>query len=394
MRQLLRLTYCCILLLALQPTSASAMVCENGTEIQHSFDSGASWFFCASLNEYHALEISTVHYQAPGDRSRQVLQLAHLGQLLLHYHDSNTPIALIGANALGGDALQPFSDAVCAGERYPGGVMRNMLCTEVQSSGLLAKYAMRRGVQGEQFRVYSVSTYNGLTFQIGYGLSEDGKVSPFVSMSGQPLHSTTDERFGNALINPTTDAKIIGTQATLLFTWRLVFAINGDGQDDRVEEFNFTLLPDAGNRRPMQVSQLQTETFRNTKRDVFRGWRVRDDSGRGYYLDPQKNGYAYRDSNNNWAQFEVAVTAFNPCQQHALLADNLSSTDNDHCVGSLDQFVNGDSLVNRQPVLWYSLARIYRPRAEDYPFISAVQTEFDLLPFDWTNASPFEVIRE
>lgn len=382
-------------LFMLQPMPAVAVDCINATPMQHTFDSGASWAFCATLNEQHAMEISALHYQAPGDSSRQVLQQLHLGQLLLHYHDATEATALIGAADPASLIAVPLNNAVCTGELHSATTMNNAFCSEVQNTGLLAKYNMRRGLQGQQFRVFSVARYNGLTFQIGYGLSEDGRIAPYASLSGQPTRSSNNPDFGNALINPMSNAEIIGTQATLLYTWRMVFAMNGDGTDDSVEELNFNINPAAGNRRPMAVSQWQTETLRNTDRDQFRGWRIREPNGGGYYLDPQKSGYAFRDNTNNWAQFDLAITAYNECEQHSRMAGTESSTlAVNECEGSLDNFVNGESLVSKQPVLWYSLSREFRPSAEDYPIISSMLTEFELLPFDWTNTSPFEVIRE
>ena len=42
-------------------------------------------------------------------------------------------------------------------------------------------------------------------------------------------------------------------------------------------------------------------------------------------------------------------------------------------------------------MLWYSLSRTLDPRLEDWPVIRDVAFQFDLTPFDWTAASPFEV---
>lgn len=370
----------------------------------HSFASGASWTFCAVLDEHHALELQQLHYQAPGDTNRRVLQHLHLGQVLLHYHNEPTADTLIGENKLGGLSLKTLNEQICDGELHniddSSGQSDPQLCSFVRDTGLMAKYNLRPGLQGQQYQLFSVSEYQGLTLQIQIGLSEDGRIAPSVTLSGRNTSTTTDTRFGNALLNPVTNEPIIGTQASVLYTWRMAFAMNDDAQNDTVEEFNFKLEPSLGNRRPMIVTSLSTEALRNKDRNQFRGWRVKDANGSGYYLDPQNSGFGYSDWNNNWAQFDLALTAFSECERHSRIGavsteiiNNVLETDGQNeCEGSLDDFVDGESMANRNPVIWYSLSRVFRPKAEDYPIISSLQVEYELIPFDWTPTSPFEVV--
>jgi len=351
------------------------------------------------LDEHHSLELQQLHYQAPGDTSRKVLQHLHLGQALLHYHDEPTANVLISENRLGGRSLKTLNEQICEGELHVIGDSSPKLCSFVRDTGLLAKYNLRPGLQSQQYHLFSISEYQGLTLQIQIGLSEDGRITPSVTLSGRATSTTTDSRFGNALLNPVTNEFLIGTQASVLYTWRMVFAMNDNEQNDSVEEFNFKLEPSLGNRRPMAVSKLSTEILRNKDRDQFRGWRVKDANGSGYYLDPQNSGFGYSDWKNNWAQFDIAITAFKECERHSRIGalnpelDDSEIDEEYECYGSLDDFVNSESMLNQHPVVWYSLSRVFRPKAEDYPFISSLQTEFELIPFDWTPTSPFEVVQ-
>lgn len=370
---------------------AAALDCQSGTELGHTFDSGASWSFCAVLDDDHALELQELHYQAPGDTSRKVMQHLHLGQVLLHQHDQTQPESLIGANQLGGSALKTLNESVCDGELHTLNQPSAKLCSSVRPTGLLAKYSMRPGLQGEQYQLFSVSSYQGLTFKIMMGLGEDGRITPSVTLSGRSSSIGTDAPFGNALRNPLTEQPMFGAALSVLYTWRMVFTLNGDQRNDLVDEFNFKLDPTLGSRRPMSVTTLATETLRKIDRDAFRGWRIRDVDGRGYYLDPQNSGYSYTDQSNNWAQFDVALTAFNACERHTRIDDRYVGSEIAECIGSLDTFVNGDSMNDTKPVLWYSLSRVHRPSTEDYPIIGSIVSDFELIPFDWTPTSPFEV---
>ncbi len=380
--------------------------CSVGEPFEHHFASGASWQFCVVLDDDHALELQNIHYQAPGDTSRQVLKHLHLGQVLLHFHDSVQADVLIGRAQLGNDALKTLTDKTCDGELHTLGNQNSqltliedqpaLLCSYVRNTGLMAKYNLRPGLQGSQYRLFTVSQYKGFTFQIQVSLSEDGRIAPSVLLSGKNPSVTTDTRFGNQLRDPVEQTALIGTRATVLYTWRMAFALNDNEPNDTVEEFNFILEPTLGSRRPMQVSELVTESLRDKDRDSFRGWRVKDVNGSGYYLDPQNSGYGYTDWQNNWAQFDIALTAYKACERHSRINKAVANGDttidsNADCIGSLDDFISGESMTGQHPVLWYSMSRVYRPRAEDYPIISSMPVEFEIIPFDWTPTSPFEV---
>lgn len=383
-----------VLYATLYASNVLAVQCNTGQRFEHTFTSGASWTFCAVLDEHHALELQQLHYQAPGDRSRQVLRHLHLGQTLLHYHDESQAHALIGENKLGGRSLKTLNAQLCEGELHAIENDEPKLCSFVRDTGLMAKYNLRPGLQGQQYQLFSVSTYEGLSLQIQVGLSEDGRITPSVALSGRATATTTDTRFGNELLNPITNESLLSTYASMLYTWRMAFSLNDDAQNDAVEEFDFKLIPSQGNRRPMQITALSTEALRNKARNQFRGWRIKDVNGNGYYLDPQNSGFGYSDWSNNWAQFDLAITAFNTCERHSRTNSQTIVTDSDYeCNGTLDDFVNGESLSGRNPVLWYSLSRVFRPKAEDFPIISSMQVEFEIVPFDWTPTSPFELIQ-
>lgn len=384
--------FCVYALLA--SSNAWALDCAQGESMEHSFSSGATWNFCAVLDEHHALELQNIHYQAPGDSSRQVLQHLHLGQVLLHYHDRLSADVLISDNKLGGDALKSLNESLCGGTLHTFDFEQANICTYVRDTGLMAKYNLRPGLQGQQYRIYSVSQYQGLTFKVQIGLSEDGRIAPSVTLSGQASRTTNNSLYGNSLVNPLSNQTLISTQASVLYTWRMAFSLNDDEQNDAVEEFNFKLEPSLGSRRPMQVTQLSTETLRKKNRDQFRGWRVKDINGSGYYLDPQNSGFSFTDRKNNWAQFDLAITAFDTCERHSRIGDDRANVNNEYeCGGSIDDFISGEPLSNRNPVLWYSMNRVFRPKAEDYPVISSMQVEFEIIPFDWTPTSPFEVVQ-
>ena len=61
------------------------------------------------------------------------------------------------------------------------------------------------------------------------------------------------------------------------------------------------------------------------------------------------------------------------------------------CATNLDEFVNDELLADTNIAIWFSQTRHLDPSVEDWPVLRDVQIGFDLLPFDWTATSPFEL---
>ena len=346
---------------------ASNATAQDCVEINHTFPSGANWRICAAVSSEHGLSLSDMHYFAPGDSSRQVLQALHPAQIMMMYHGKSAVDMLLGESSQ--HKPMTLDGKTCEGTLHTLSETHS-LCSIARPLPLLAKYGSRRALQGEAIDVFAVSEHESFIWRTNVRLTEDGRITPSVSLSGLRPNSTN----------------IVDGSATLQTSWRMAFALNGDGTNDRVEQFDFPLNTNAGNRRAMQIKAIETESFAAVARENFRGWRVLDENGSGYYLDPQNSGYKMVSSTYNWAKFDLAVTAFNNCEQ--LAADNHADT----CKENLDAYLSGESLTGKAPVLWYSQSRIYRPRTEDNPVITSLHTQFELLPFEWTVSSPFEAL--
>lgn len=355
--------------------------CEPASTLQHTFSSGASWRVCAQIDAHHGLALSSLSYRAPGDRFRSVLSRVHLSQILLHYHNQLQAEAQIRPQeSPTSDAASSvplaLNEASCDGDIVA--LPPYQACSVIRHNRTLSKYAQRPSLHGQSWELASAFSRGTLNWTSTITLTEDGQIRPALSLSGRASRHGTSPAYAQTLPQ-TTDPML---RATLLATWRVVFNLD-TAANDQVEQFDFELNPQLGNRRPMRVSPIVTETLRRIDRENFRGWRVRDASGAGYYLDPSNNGFRYTSATQNWAQFDVAFTRFRGCERHALFNTDVA------CNDSLDDFVNGEPLINAQPVLWFSQSRTLNPRPEDWPVIHDVRLSFDLLPFDWTATSPF-----
>jgi len=382
-----------LLLPALSSLSVQAAVagCDGALPLEHVFDSGAAWELCVEVDERHGIELRNIHYRAPGDTLRSVLKQLHVAQIMMHYHDESDARPQLG-NADDGRLL-PMTAQQCNGDRLPsnsGDADQNeaTLCARVGDNRVLAKFAQRPALHSERWVLRSALQRNSLVWSTSVALSEDGQITPAVRLSGRAREANS-----NVSTRYTTSPDDGNTQlvrATVLNTWRMVFNLD-DGAFDKVQQFDFPLLEEFGNRRPMQLSNIDSERFGVVDRELFRAWRVLDTTGSGYYLDPSNSGFSYTGGKLNWTRFDVGFSRYKNCERYAF---NNTTHDPEarSCGASLDDYINAESLTDAHPVMWYSQSHTFNPTREDWPVIRNFKQSFTLLPFDWTPASPFEVV--
>ena len=401
------LLYCVIALLLnvmnVQVALANSAQCTEGTLATHTFSSAASWSLCIQSSDKHGLEVTAVHYRAPGSTSRSVIERLHAGQILLHYHDEAEERPQLGNTDIPGRLLA-MSSGNCDGELLIEHDGNHGVCSRIENNRILAKYAQRPALQSQRWELSSALQREDLVWATSLSFTEDGQIIPAITLSGRARQSNSGGVFTSTL--PGNNLRL--ARATVLTTWRMVFNLD-DGAPDAVQQFDFPLITSQGNQRPMQVTQFETESFATVERDQFRGWRIMDITGTGYYLDPSNSGFSFTGSEHDWAGFDVAVTRLDDCERYALANEVTDSAQSDAestsvaegsdvvasvaCGGSLDDFVNGESLLDTHPVLWYSQSRTLNPSDEHWPVISNFHQSFTLQPFDWTQASPFEVLQ-
>jgi Cu2+-containing amine oxidase len=384
-------SFALLLIVASTPPSnvhAQEADCGQGVALQHSFSSGASWSLCANVSGLNGLQVSRAFFRAPGDLNRSVLAEAQLSQILLHYHDNTvedpqivpaTPLI----DSVAGSETVTLTDENCDGQVLSTTLEPNSICQRIENNGILAKFDQRPSIQTQSWELSSTITRETLTCNISWTFTEDGQIRPRLSLSGRSSRRNSNDQYAQ---QARTDIPAM-TRATILSTWRLVPALDTDAPDT-VEQFDYPLEIASGNRRPMQITPLLRESFQSMNRENFRGWRIIDESGAGYYLDPANNGFSYTSTTHNWANYAIAITREKDCERYAV--GNPTASFDAVCGTDLDDFVNDESQAGAGVVVWFNQTRHLDPGVEDWPVIRDVQLGFDLLPFDWTATSPFE----
>jgi len=271
---------------------ANTSECAEGTQASHTFSSGASWSLCIQVSATHGLQLDNVHYQAPGDRLRSVLESLHAAQILMHYHDESEERPQLGNSDVAGRVL-PMNSNTCDGQLLLEREAAHDVCSRIEDNRILAKYAQQPALHSQRWELTSALQRETLTWATSVNLTEDGQIIPAISLSGRARQSGAGGFFASTL--PESNQSL--ARATVLSTWRIVFNLD-DGATDAVEQLDFPLITSQGNQRPMQVTPLDNELFTNVVREQFRGWRIMDRvRGSGYYLDPSNSGFSFT---GNW----------------------------------------------------------------------------------------------
>lgn len=389
-----------LLPLLLLPMSAMAIDCikvdqhsataVDPTAFSHQFDSGARWDLCWQIDEQAGLTLSNIHYGAPAEASVKLMERASLAQILFKYDEDISTEHILSTSGLGGSNHVPANSVNCpAGNRHVT-TDDSGICTRLRDLNTMTSVRRSVALRRHELSLHAFSKVGAKMVEQVWRFSEDGQITPAVRISGELDRFTNKTQYGTSI----SETGPLAANASLLFTWRLDFNIGDTPNNDIVEQVEF--VPHISNvvRRTITTTPLNSESFNKVHRTQFRGWLVRDAdlsagstgaTRMGYYLDPQSSGFDFVSRHNNWALFDLSVTRSQPCEK--LASKNTLSQPN--CADSLDQFINGESLINQNPVIWFSLARQLLPKSEDYPAMTTREVSFKLIPFDWSASTPF-----
>jgi len=367
----------------------------DGNLIAHQFESGARWQMCWHIDDHAGLTLSDVAYGPPAEPARTVLKAGSLAQILFKYDTDTLAGQLLAEYGLGSSNHVKADALSCTGGDIHTENDGSQICVRLRNKNSMT--SLRRSLSKRRYELslYAQSSIGAQSFEQVWRFSEDGEITPAVRFGGELDRFTHLAQYGSAI----REDGPLAVNASLLYTWRLDFNIAGTAQNDLVEQIEF--VPHESNvvRRSIDTRLLDVESLHKVNRTRFRGWLVKDadiSAGAnaitriGYYLDPQFSGFDFVSRTNNWANFDLAVTRHRDCEQ---LASGNASNKTD-CGDNLDDFVNGESLQGEDVTLWFSLARGFVPKAEDFPAISTREASFKVIPFDWSASTPFTALEE
>ncbi len=230
---------------------------------------------------------------------------------------------------------------------------------------------------------------DGYTFIIRWKFRDDGTLIPEVGATGVPQHLATGDTSSTGAFIGRNEKKeqVFAPSHVHNFLYRLEFAVDGD--DNAVEEFNCEKDKTDSAKSRCSWTPILKETGRPSNPGTFRSWRVANYKSknalghpRSYQLIPGSTGIFRGDKDEKATHADLWVTLYKP---HEIPR---SSADPRTAMEALPAYADGESVANKNVVLWYWLCFHHFPRSEDWLHQPMVWKSFELMPRDFLDASP------
>lgn len=349
------------------------------------------WTFRWSIRPREGLVITDVFF-----RGRKVLKYAGLAELFTAYdqgaprpQDFNQGYKIIpivsGVDCSSGEWCKIFDRN--GHESAKGNPAQVMLHEEKTGPNYLGAFGR---VPGKTLVLWTSLHFSGppdgYTFVIRWKFRDDGTLIPEVGASGVPQHlKTGDTSATGAFVGVNKNKeKVFAPSHMHNFLYRLDFDI--DGEENTVEEFNWERDNDPKNAGKAECTwtPILKETSRPLSPETFRSWRVVNRTSRNALGHPR----SYHLIPSNTGIFRSGVA-----KEQAAQVDVWVTVSKSHEMGGMDalpKYADGESVENKDVVLWYWLGLHHFPRSEDWMHQPMIWKSFEVMPRDFLDESPLK----
>lgn len=339
------------------------IACPVENQIKAEFDNGAAWQMCWDSRRRENIVLSDVHFQPAGADTYSVFNSLRLSQLHVSYDDGNVTYNDVTEFGLGGGYVSELNEQDCPSGKLIdiGGLAR--LCTQL-STGDDSYTTQTETRQSQSLSVHSVSQVGAYAYLISWKFFADGSVEPSVGAAGALQRSSDDahSHHGRELEDVPDKSWLSHTHN---YYWQLDFDLGVSSKDDVVSELEF--VTDAAGRRARKITPLNIEAARAINSQNMRSWLISDGentslTNAGYLIEPQNFGHRLVNKvTDPYTEFDFFVTRQNDCERFV-------SQNNKYypeCDENVLQFVNNESLIGEDIVLWHRISFHHVPRNED-----------------------------
>jgi|GEM_PF-1112942 len=403
--------------------------CDAPFGIVETLPDGGRWEFCWGYRLSEGINLYNIYFKPKDGLRTKVMADAWISQIHVRYDNDEHSFLDVTQYGLGGENLNNLSSADCPdGELInPSSVNsdwdnKNMICKAVRQreyafTGLGSR---QPGWYLDVFNVATVGQYNYMPTWRFYG---DGTIELLMGASGK-LQEAQQQSTRTAACEdgdpntvcrrplglaphswPLDDIDYFGISHTHNYFWRLDFDV-GDGlENDIVEEIEYVASADGRKRRKI-VTQLNREAGRSINPKRMRSWRIRDGviknadgNNIAWHIEPTLNGHNYTGATlEPWNKHDIYVTKYVECEK--FVADNQVPVldDNGNPTGICPAevvyplsgsdvpqnlrtgFVNNESIVNQDIVVYAKLSFHHVPRNEDEPHMHTHWNSLKIVP--------------
>ena len=360
-------------------TANAAANCSDAYYIDETLPNGARWDMCWEHRNREGIVLKFIHYTPKNGQRRLVLSHAAVAQIHVPYDDNVARYHDISDYGIGGRNMLSLQTDECPGGNLLKFGTKNVLCKQIEKRNFAYKSGSNT-LSGNNLSLFSISPVGAYYYIPTWKFMDDGTIEPWIGATGALQRFGGNQSRGWTLGDGRT-----GISHLHNFFWKLDFDLNSTANNDIVEEFNFPLI---NGKRQRTTTTFTSEASRKVNPDTMRRWRIRDGSA--------------KNSNNHSMSFDIML---NETGHQDIGPASEPFTHNDFYVTkqkdgekfashnptgkrNLAEFVDGESIVNSDIVVWAGVSFYHMPRSEDAPHMDAHWSHMQIVPRDWHGANP------
>ncbi|WP_299871017.1 putative Ig domain-containing protein [uncultured Cocleimonas sp.] len=348
--------------------------CGDEFYVNEIFPNGARWDMCWEHKDREGIIFKSIYFTPKNGSRRMVLNQAAIAQIHVPYDDNGTRFHDLSDLGIGGlNMLEVQADECPSGSLLPFNG-KNVLCKQTTKQDISFKSGTNSS-NGYYLSLFSVSPVGAYYYIPTWKFFDNGSIEPWMGATGALQRFGTDQSTGWLLADDR-----VGIAHLHNFYWKLDFDLNKTYLDDVVEEINFDLVD---GKRQRSIIPFSKEAARKVNPDTMRHWRVKDktaknENGHNISYDVILSEMGHQDigpTSEPFTHNDFFVTTQKDNERFA--SHNTSGGEN------LDEFVNGENIVDNDIVVWAGVTFYHMPRSEDAPHMDAHWSHLKIIPRDW-----------
>ena len=379
---------CLFFTILMGANAAAADFCANEFFIDQTMPNGSRWDMCWTHDTNQGIRYHHIYYTPKSQTRRMVMYDASVAQIHVPYDDNGARYHDVSDFGLGGDNLLALSADDCLNGVRGFVGDKGAICRQLIKDGTAFRNSTNRADQ-HMLKVFSVSRVGEYLYSSEWRFYSDGRIVPAILATGalQRFGGLEQEEHGWLIASSTENR--IGLSHMHNFYWRLDFDLNGTGENDVVQEINYSQYE---GKQYRQVTQFNNEVARSVNPTSMRSWLVKDGSTtnrKGHHI-----GYEIRlfesgqrevgPSFEPFTENDFYVSKSKGCEKVASHNRRVHNCDTDN----LKEYVNGESIRGQDIVTWVGVSFYHMPRSEDAPYMDAHVSRYEIVPRDWHTINP------
>lgn len=363
-----------LFLLGFSHHANAAEDCSDEFYINEIFPNGARWDMCWEHKDREGIILNSIYYTPKNGIRRMVLNQAAIAQIHVPYDDNGTRFHDLSDLGIGALNMLDIQADECPAGRLLQFNNKSVLCKQTTKRDIAFKSGSNTS-NGYSLDLFSVSPVGAYYYIPTWKFFDNGTIEPWMGATGALQRLGTDQRRGWLLSD-----NRVGVAHLHNFYWKLDFDLDKTHLNDTVEEINFELV---NGKRQRSIIPFSSESARKINPETMRHWRVKDkavrnSNGHSISYDILLEGMGHQDigpASEPFTHNDFFVTTQKNNERFA--SHNTSGARN------LDEFVNGENIVNQDIVVWAGVTFYHMPRSEDAPHMDVHWSNFKIVPRDW-----------